>query len=213
MTTRRVFRWLVILALCVAAAFAAYRAHYREVVRGSILGLTIGDPKEEVLADLQARGDVNYVSADVPYFVVTHRNIDALVRLRSTPDFLVQGPNMQVKVRSKGGAIDYYSHMGVGTALSEHPETLEALLPQLRDYLLEEPGAGIIPIANAVGDGNSDSVQIIPPDAVPEKRIRWLMKFDQWFFKLEDRWVFVELFFENERLAKIIYQNNFVELP
>jgi hypothetical protein len=213
MTTKRTMRWLSILVLCLAAGFAAYRAHYREVVRGSILGLTIGESKEEILADLQARGDVTHVAARVPYFVINHKNIDALPRLRSTPSFLVQGRNMQVKVEVKGSAIEYYSHMGVGNDLSETPENLDTFLPQLRDYLLENTDAGVIPIANIRGGGNSDAVQIIPADTVREKQIRWLMDFDQWGFKLQGRWVFVELFFEDDRLTKVIRQNDFIELP
>jgi hypothetical protein len=203
---KSILKW-VLAALTVGVLLAAC-THREVVTHGEFLGLKIGETKAEVFLRLVEKTNVSSVSPRVTDdFVVNRDNIGDLSKLANHQAFVVAGPKTGNLVYIADGKIAKFrvSYAGWQMETVSVGDSLEAALPAIKDYLLNNEGAHVFPTIKdersvLVGEGVS---------IADNPEFTWLMQFDRWFFNENDRYTGTELYFSDGRLTKIYFRNAF----
>ena len=138
-------------------------------------------------------------------------NTDDLSKLADHEAFVVFGHKTHVRVYVTDGCISDMSVSDAGWQMESVAvgDPLEAAFPVIKEHLLNEPYSHVF---TTIQDRGYVSVKE-GVSVIDNPEFARLRQYDRWFFFGEERFTYIEIYFTDDRLTKIDFTDNFIELP
>lgn len=210
-------RWqkFTVLALIVvgSCSILLYRIHYKVATSGGLAGFTIGMSADEVIEGLISREEYISIRPIVSELSIGKDNFEYLYELSNSDAILVRGNGFQLEIVFIENRVKWKKRVGQPGALEGEWRTKQDFFEDLESCITNILGCYASRVPPPIDISGRAVVTISNTRKPTADEISWLKRFNHWYFRKENTFIFIDLHFDGNFLSKIEATNYFTELP